>query len=141
MLKLLCLEDFLFGILTFMNTAYSDAIDHTKVGSYDALAQSGGGYFYDEVLEYRVWIHPPNEEVKFRAFGTYDEALSFSEQTEHAEIPLVLVNQEEYIDEPETGKYLHVIEPRITEWQVDWLVGAKGSREQIPKFLADQASR
>jgi len=29
-----------------------------KVGTYPALAKSGAGYFYDEILEYRVWIHP-----------------------------------------------------------------------------------
>ena len=22
------------------------------------VTKSGGGYFYDEVLEYRVWVHP-----------------------------------------------------------------------------------
>jgi hypothetical protein len=30
-----------------------------KVGSYSAVAKAGGGFVWDEVLEYRVWFHPP----------------------------------------------------------------------------------
>jgi len=32
--------------------------DPDLVGTYPATAKSGGGYVWDEVLEYRVWCHP-----------------------------------------------------------------------------------
>lgn len=34
------------------------AVDEKMVGEYPAEAKSGGGYFYDDVLEYRVWCRP-----------------------------------------------------------------------------------
>ncbi len=37
---------------------YPDVYDESKVGAYAALAKAGGGYVWDEVLEYRVWCHP-----------------------------------------------------------------------------------
>ena len=37
---------------------YPLAIDENMVGEYPALVKSGAGYFYDDVLEYRVWCHP-----------------------------------------------------------------------------------
>ena len=37
---------------------YPLAIDANMVGEYPALVKSGAGYFYDDVLEYRVWCHP-----------------------------------------------------------------------------------
>jgi hypothetical protein len=42
-------------------TNYPNVINPSKVGTYPALVKSGGGYFYDEVLEYRVWVHPTEE--------------------------------------------------------------------------------
>ncbi len=37
---------------------YPNAKDPDLVGTYPALVKSGGGYVWDEVLEYRVWCHP-----------------------------------------------------------------------------------
>lgn len=37
---------------------YPDAVDPTLVGMYSPVAGAGGGYVWDEVLEYRVWCHP-----------------------------------------------------------------------------------
>ena len=37
---------------------YPDAVDPSLVGTYPAVAGSGGGYVWDDVLEYRVWSHP-----------------------------------------------------------------------------------
>ena len=60
------------------------AIEPTKVGWYPAFTKSGAGYFFDGVLEYRVWIHPRDggpelEEgdanVYYCAFPSYEEAL------------------------------------------------------------------
>jgi putative acetyltransferase len=124
-----------------------DAIDPSKVGSYPAVVCAGGGYVWDAVLEYRVWCHPERgaadlEEGSdyFYSFGTYEEeALEFSEQTGGAEEPLALVLQEEFIDEPEAGDYVHVREQRIAEWPVGFLNRPKRTARTIPDFLAPEA--
>jgi hypothetical protein len=125
---------------------YPDAVDLSRVGTYSALAKSGGGYVWDEVLEYRVWCHPergsPDPEDGsdyYYAFGTYAEALAFSEETAGAEPPLALVRQLEHINEPEPGVYVHVREPRIAEWQVEFLGRPKRTDNTIPAFLAPDA--
>jgi putative acetyltransferase len=121
---------------------YPKAIDPEMVGEYPALSKSGAGYFYDDVLEYRVWCHPergaPDEfegEDYYYAFETYEEALEFSEATDGAESPLVLVRQREWINEPSQGIYLHERGERITEWQVEWLVDSKREEDSIAAFL------
>jgi putative acetyltransferase len=117
---------------------YPNAIDSNMVGKYPAHVYSGGGGFYDEVLEYRVWVHPKDGTDYYKAFDTYDEALTFSKSTSNAEQPLVLVYQEEYIDESTPGRYAHVIKPRIAEWLPEWLGRKpKGTKENILHFLKD----
>ena len=37
-------------------SAFPVAIDPARVGTYPADTKSGAGYFYDDVLEYRVWF-------------------------------------------------------------------------------------
>jgi putative acetyltransferase len=37
---------------------YPSAKNPDLIGTYPALAKSGGGYVWDDVLEYRVWCHP-----------------------------------------------------------------------------------
>ena len=93
---------------------YPDAIDPDLVGSYSPLAKAGGGYVWDDVLEYRGWCHPERAASDledgsdyYYAFATYDEALAFS-LTEGAEAPLALIRQDEYIDETNPGEYRHV---------------------------------
>lgn len=120
-----------------LSSAYPTAVDPAKVGSYDALAKSGGGYFYDEVLEYRVWIHPDGDDY-FKAFATFEEAEAFSKQQQGAEEPLVLVLQHESINEPSPGVYERVQGDRITEWQVAWLKDSKRGPDSIEKFLKDK---
>jgi hypothetical protein len=88
---------------------YPVAIDPTKVGTYPALTKSGGGYFYDDVLEYRVWITPPAGGADhYQAFPTYEEAEEFARKTSGAEKPLVLVRQLEHSNEPKPGVYERV---------------------------------
>ena len=125
---------------------YPDAVDPALVGKYPALAKSGGGYVWDEVLEYRVWCHPERgapdiEEGNdyYHAFATYAEALAFSRETKGAEAPLALIRQLEYIDEPEPGKYRHVREQRIAEWPVEFLRRPRRKPNTIPDFLSPDA--
>ncbi len=122
------------------SSAYPVAIDFEKVGSYPALTKSGAGYVYDDVLEYRVWVHPGGDDY-YRAFPTYEEAKRFSERTERAEEPLVLILQREHINEPEPGKYVHVKGDRIAEWRVEWLAGSKRRPDTISNFLKEKAKK
>lgn len=125
------------------SAAFPPAIDPDKVGEYPALTKSGGGYFYDEVLEYRVWCHPergapdPDEsgDDYFRAFATYEQALECAKSTPGAEEPLALVRQLEHVNEPEEGVFIHVRGERITEWRVEWLIDSKRSETSIPDML------
>ncbi len=126
------------------NSAYPIAIDPAKVGRYPALVKSGAGYFYDQVLEYRVWLHPKDgakknngNNVYYRAFAQYENALLFSKQSKGAEEPLVLIRQLKYINEPKPGVYEVREEDRVTEWQVQWLAGSKRLPGTIEKFMSE----
>ena len=118
------------------------AVDPGRVGSYPALSRSGGGYFYDDVLEYRVWIHPKGGgDVYYRAFASFEPALQFSKTTTGAEEPLVLVRQLKWVNEPEPGKFEPRSDERITEWQVVWLSEkTKRSEDSIERFLKEKAN-
>lgn len=125
---------------------YPKVKDLNLIGEYPAVVKSGGGYVWDEVLEYRVWLHPENGALDiedgndyYYAFETYEEALKFSEENEGAEEPVALVLQEEYIDEPEPGNYIHVKEQRLTEWPVQFLSRPRRNANTIPNFLSPHA--
>jgi len=67
---------------------YPTAVNPKRVGKYPALAGAGGGYVWDEVLEYRVWCHPERGAPDladgndyFYAFATFPKALKFSRRT------------------------------------------------------------
>ncbi|WP_153798785.1 GCN5 family acetyltransferase [Foetidibacter luteolus] len=127
-------------------TVYPKAKDPDLVGEYPGLVKSGGGFVWDEVLEYRVWRHPhdgaPDTEDGdhyYYAFATYEEALAYSQSNHGCEEPLALVLQEEYIDEPEPGKYVHVKERRLTEWPVDFLKRPIRTDKTIPDFFSPHA--
>jgi putative acetyltransferase len=125
---------------------YPDAIDPSLVGTYAATAHAGGGYVWDAVLEYRVWCHPergaPDLEDGndyYYAFATYQEALDFSRSNSGTEEPLALILQEEFIDEPEAGRYVHVKQRRIAEWPVNFLTRPRRTANTIPAFFAPNA--
>ena len=125
---------------------YPNAVDPALVGTYPASAKTGGGYVWDAVLEYRVWCHPERGAQDladgsdyFYAFASYQEALEFSQQTQGAEEPMVLILQEEYIAEPEPGHYIHMREQRITEWQIVWLKRSRRTAQSIPAFMSPDA--
>ena len=118
------------------------AIDANRVGTYSADTKSGAGYFYDDVLEYRVWLHPEKgadplngTHDYFVAFAQYEPAETFSQKAGGAEPPLVLVRQLEWIDEPERGHFVPEKGERITEWQVAWLKDTKRTDRSIDEFL------
>jgi len=124
---------------------YPLAIDANMVGEYPALVKSGAGYFYDDVLEYRVWCHPErgasdecDGQDYYRTFVSFEQAQIFSEQMQGTEQPLVLVRQCYWIDEPETGIFVANHGERLTEWQVAWLKTAKRQQDSIEHFFAEQ---
>jgi putative acetyltransferase len=125
---------------------YPDALDPSLVGTYPASARAGGGYVWDAVLEYRVWCHtergaPDLTEGNdyYYPFATYQEALKFSESNEGTEEPLALILQEEFIDEPEVGRYVHVKERRLTEWPVRFLARPRRTANTISDFFSPNA--
>ncbi len=118
------------------------AVDPSLVGSYSALSKSGGGYFYDDVLEYRVWIHPKGGgDDHYRAFASFEPALQFSKSTPGAEEPLVLVRQLKWVNEPKTGQFEPRSDTRITEWQIAWLSGHKRAEDSIARFLQEKGAQ
>jgi putative acetyltransferase len=124
------------------SSAYPLAVDPARVGTYPTDTKSGAGYFYDDVLEYRVWMHPEKGAVPrngendyMAAFAQYEVAMAFSKQTRGAEPPLVLVRQREWIDEPEPGKYIPEKGERITEWNIEWLKDDKLNADSISEFM------
>ena len=126
---------------------YPPAAYPEKVGTYPALCHSGGGYFYDDVLEYRVWCHPERGapdlyegDDYFHAFATHAEALAFAKGQPGSEAPLVLVRQQEYIDEPQPGTFIRRTGERITEWLPEWLENSLRQQGSIEAFLAQQAT-
>ena len=117
-----------------------------KIGNYPASVKSGGGYVWDEVLEYRVWCHPEDGALDtedggdyYYAFETYEKALEFYEMTMGAEEPIALILQKEYIDEPMEGKYEHIKNSRMTEWNVEFLSRPRRTNETIPNFFSPSA--
>ena len=125
---------------------YPDAVNPDLVGTHSPLAKAGGGYVWDDVLEYRVWCCPARGSADladgsdyYEAFATYAEALAFSQNTKGAEEPLALVRQVEYIDEPSPGEYRHIKEQRIAEWPVEFLRRPRRTPNTIPDFLSPNA--
>jgi hypothetical protein len=129
-----------------MRPLYPPVLDAELVGLFSASAYAGGGYVWDAVLEYRVWCHPergaPDEAHGgdyFRAFAEAEQAFAFSRTTPGADEPLALILQEEYLDEPEPGRYLHVKQRRITEWPLEFLSRPRRTANTIPEFLSPDA--
>jgi hypothetical protein len=118
------------------------SIDPSRIGKYPLETKSGAGYFYDDVLEYRVWLHPDKgalplngDQDYFVAFAQYEPAKSFSQRLPGTEPPLVLVRQLEWIDEPKKGEFVPMKGERIAEWQIVWLKDDKRNNKSIEEFL------
>ena len=126
--------------------SFPTVLDPQLVGTYSAVVKAGGGFVWDEVLEYRVWCHPehgaPDEadgSDYYYAFATYEEAEEFARSSPGTEEPLALILQREYIDEPEDGTYVHIREERVTEWPVEFLTRPRRTEQTIPAFMAPDA--
>ncbi|WP_218961645.1 hypothetical protein [Marinicella litoralis] len=128
------------GVRHYMElSVYPKVKDPSMVGEYPALAKAGGGYVWDEVLEYRVWCHPEEGDDYYYAFEDCETALECSLEECGAESPLALVLQKEYIDESEPGEYVHVKEERITEWPIEFLGRPRRNERTIPNFMSPDA--
>lgn len=122
-------------------TKYPDAVDPAKVGEYSSLTSSGGGRFYDDVLEYRVWCHPDGGgDDDYCAFATHDDATAYqrANHADNPEEPLVLIRQLEWVAEDADGVRSHETGERITEWRTEWLDGSKRTEDSIRDFLEDE---
>lgn len=126
---------------------YPKVKDPNLIGEYPGLVKAGGGFVWDEVLEYRVWCHPPDDAPDtddgndyYYVFETYEEALEYSKTNKGCEEPIALILQEEYIDEPEPGNYVHIKKHRLTEWPVEFLKRPRRTDKTIPDFLSPDAS-
>lgn len=125
---------------------YPEVKDKELVGTYPALVASGGGFVWDEVLEYRVWCHPengaPDEEEGddyYYVFDNYQDALEYANENPGTEAPLALVLQKEHVGMRESGEYYHVKDERITEWSIDFLRRPRRTENTIPDFLSPDA--
>ena len=112
------------------------------VGKYPAVANAGAGFFYDEVLEYRVWCYPGEGAIDefdgedyYYSFSSFEEALEFSNSTNGAQAPFVLIRQLEWINEIEPGQYKHEKGERIAEWSAEHLQGRKRKIDSIKEFF------
>lgn len=70
---------------------------------------------------------------------TYEDALAFATDTKGAEEPLALILQEEFIDEPAPGQYVHIREQRVAEWPVAFLARPRRTPRTIADFMAPDA--
>ena len=125
---------------------YPEVVDPDLVGTYSAFAKAGGGYVWDDVLQYRVWCHPErgawdlnDGNDYYRAFATYPQALAFYQATKGAEAPIALIRQAEYIDAPRPGDFRHVKKLRIAEWPVEFLRRPRRQSNTISDFLSPNA--
>jgi hypothetical protein len=100
---------------------------------------AGGGLVWDAVLEYRVWVHPRRGNDWYRAFVTAGEAEAFARATPGAEDPLALILQQEYLEEPESGVYVHIQRRRVAEWPLTFLHRPRRTARTIPDFMAPDA--
>ena len=113
---------------------FPKVVDENKVGSYEAITSSGSGYFYDSVLEYRVWYKKDGEQYCYFS-PTYKDAYAFYVRTEKAEKPLALVLQKKHINEPEKGVFEYIETPRQTEWKTKWLTKSRlRTKKNLEKF-------
>jgi hypothetical protein len=120
---------------------YPVAINVANIGSYPPIVNIGGGYRYDDVLEYRVWFNI-SRIPQFVAFINYESAHNFKcflkQYTQNIHT-VALVRQKWYyrcIDDKFTPllgdtiykfpndekRYIKVEKIRLTEYKIQWLL-------------------
>lgn len=120
---------------TEMESGCPIAVKPAKVGHYPlVVSRNDGRCFYDDLLEYRVWVHNPTGDDVYMAFPTFEQSLQYSNaNSPHAEFPLALVRQTEWITEPNDCMFLRKTGERIVECLVSNL--KKRTENSIPDFL------
>jgi len=108
-----------------------DATHPENVGHYPTMCNSGGGYRYDRVLEWRVWRKDSEGELGVYSFPSFQKAQTFLRKVDDSRYShlVVLVEQKSWYKMDEQGDYVDpqgesyslVNEPRITEWAPEWL--------------------
>lgn len=124
---------------------YPEAIDPEMIGEYPTVVAAGAGYFYDEVLEYRVWcyVHDGAKDEAdgddyYYVFENFSDADEFYNKTKGAQKPFALIKQYEWINEYEPGKHRHEKGERIAEWRAENLEGRKRQPDSIKNFFKDK---
>lgn len=115
-----------------------DAIDSQKVGYYGHADSYNDGYFWDELLEYRVRCRalPTDEEEELLyCFRDYPSAFEFYKKTPTAQELNALVLQKESITRLNRNEFKHITTPRTAEWPAHFLMRPQGSASFIAKFL------
>jgi len=123
---------------------YPEALDSDLVGTYPTVVSSGAGYFFDDVLEYRVWCYMrdgakdmADGDDYYYPFETFETAAEFADETKGAQLPFALVRQYEWIDEYEPGKFRHETGERIAEWPAECLEGRERQEGSIETFFKE----
>lgn len=125
---------------------YPDVVDPDMVGEYPTVVSSGAGYFYDEVLEYRVWCYVDegaenlaDGDDYYYPFETFEEADNFAKETKGAQLPFALIRQYEWINEYEPSKFRAESGERIAEWPAELLDGRERQENSIDNFFKERA--
>jgi putative acetyltransferase len=110
--------------------------DLAAVGTHAAAAARDSGVFYDDVLEYRLWVRRPatTEELMF-AFPTVEDAHEARTALGRDARLCVLVQQREPIERMEDGSYVQRSEPRRVEWPITWLVDGRPGEDAVQEVL------
>ena len=95
-----------------------EVVDPSKIRTYSLLCGAGGGTFWDEVLEYRVWTHGEGGDGA-TIFDNYKQAREFAER--EGTIVLALVLQRETCWGNDGSDMKMEFEERKAEWQIAWL--------------------
>ncbi len=114
------------------------AVDHQKVGYYGNAESYNDGYFWDELLEYRVRCRAlPNDEEEelLYCFKDYQSAFTFYKKTPTTQELNALILQKEHITRLNRNAFKHIDTPRMVEWPAHFLMRPQGSTAFIITFL------
>ncbi len=97
------------------------------IGAFPASVDSGGGYLYDDVLEYRVW-----EGDSYKAFRTYEEAEKYTRTTFEGHMAVLVLQKKGHWIAWDDKDHLTIgKQDRITEWHANWLKDSHYTRKGL----------